>query len=124
MKKSNPHLVRARPGNFVHHPYPLLFQFANPGLDVVDSESEVVDSFTAFFQKRRHGAGWVCRFQKFKTHFADAEETDADLLIGNLLGPLKDSPEGAFIEVPLGVDGTDRDTNVVEGFDGGHDSLL
>src|SRR5512135_1482841 len=120
----DPHVMRTRPGCLVDHPQPRLLQLGDPGLDVLDGEGDVVEPLAPLVQEGRDRAGRVGRFQQFEPDVADPEEPDADFLGGDLLDVLEDRPEGALIERPMGLDGADRDSDVVDGFDGGHVALL
>jgi hypothetical protein len=88
----DPHVVGAGSGDLINHPNPCLLQLGDPVLDARDGESDVMESLAPLVQERRDRAGRVGRLQQFQPDVADPEESDADLLVGNLLDALKPAP--------------------------------
>src|SRR4051812_6825582 len=97
VEKRDPHMVGAGTGSFVDHAQPGLLELGDPLLDALDREGDVVKSLAAFFQECRDGAGGIGRFQQLEADVADAEEADADLLIGDRLDAFKYSSEGVLV---------------------------
>jgi hypothetical protein len=124
VEEGDAHVVRAWARRLVDHPNTVLFQLGDSILDVFDRVGDVVESFAPFVEKRCHRAGGICRLEEFEADVLNAEEPDPDFLIGHLLDPLEDGSEGAFVKRSLSLDGTNRDSNVVDRLNGCHLPLL
>ena len=90
----------------------------------VDGEGDVMESLAALLQERRDRAGGSVGSSNSSRTSPMRKNPTRTFWSGTVLDALEHRPEGAFIERPLGVDGADGDADVVDGFDGGHGSLL
>src|SRR5689334_5082410 len=124
MHERDAHVMRAGPRHIVDHAAATLLQLGDAGLDVVDRERDVVQTFAALFEEGGDRAARIGGLEELQADVPDAEEADAHLLIGTLFGSFEDGAEDAFVEGSLVFDRADRDADMVDGFDRRHGSLL
>src|SRR5271166_120843 len=105
----------------VDHPHSRLLELADAGLDVLDGVGDVVQPLAFLVDESRDRTRGVGRLEQFEADVADPEEADPDFLVGDVLNALIHSPESLLVERTLGVDRTDGNSNVIDGFDGFHD---
>src|SRR5262249_32632005 len=92
--------------------------------EILDGEGDVVQALAALLEECGNRTARLGRFQQLEPDLVDAEEPDAHALVGDVLDAFEHPSESVLIERPLGVDRADRDSDMVDGFDGGHGSLL
>ena len=98
MEERDAHVISAGAGDFVDHAHAGLLQLGDTFLQAGDGESDMVKSFARFSKKAATVLDGSVGSSNSRRNVADAEEGDADLLIGNHLDALEYGAERAFVE--------------------------